>query len=582
MTAPNASNPSLDPAETKRLAKQAARLIVDAFGSYMSEFKALTQEARRWFEQREWATGQRESIRRLDMYSKNVRETKAKLQGVLQKELTTRDVWVAMKSEYSHLIEHRADEELAETYFNSVTRAMLTTMGVDRDVEFVWFDIEILPSGDELPTYGTFHRLDTTGAVIADVLKAYAFDVPWMNEGACAERVAERVDGYLCKQWGHSKFDALEIATPVFYRNKGAYIVGRIRRGLRAVPFVLALSSEEEGIRVDAVLMDEELVSMVFSFARSYFLVDPVRPVELIGFLRSLMPVKPVAELYIALGYVKHGKTVRYRDFFRQLGHTTDRFQFARGTKGMVMICFTLPSYGIVFKLIRDKFEFPKKSSRAEVKASYDLIFKHNRVGRLIDAQEFEHIRFDKSRFEENLLEELANEAKQCVTITDDEVIFHHVYTERRLNPLNIYVREVGHEKAMAAVVEYGNAIKDLAAANVFPGDLLIKNFGVTRHGRVVFYDYDEVCLLSACRFRRLPAQHESEEGEISFFVDDNDIFPEEFRSFLWPAGPLREAFEVAHPELFTVEFWRDLQARTAEGEVLDIFPYPQRIRLTR
>lgn len=574
--------PPLDPAQQAKLVDRSTAGLVRAFSEYMAEFKLLTRQAQTWFEQRQWSDTQRGSVRRLDLYGAAVQKAKLELQKDLGAHAGHYDVWADMKREYSHRIEHRADEELAETFFNSVTRAVRTTTGVDGKLEFVWFDIEILPSGDELPIYRTFHRLNDTRSVIAEIMSAYAFDAPWADAPSHAAKVARRVDTYLSTQWGHAQFDAIEVAEPIFYRNKGAYIVGRIRRSMRAIPFVLALSSDEHGISIDAVLMEEELVSMVFSFARSYFLVDPVRPLELIGFLRSVMPLKPVAELYIALGYVKHGKTVRYRHLQRHLAHSTDRFQVARGTKGMVMICFTLPSYDIVFKLIRDKFAEPKKSSRAEVRASYDLIFKHNRVGRLIDAQEFEHLRFERSRFDEDVLQELIDEAKESVTVTDTEVIIHHLYTERRLNPLNVYVKEVAPKKARAAVVEYGNAIRDLAAANVFPGDLLIKNFGVTRHGRVVFYDYDEVCLLSACRFRRLPSGHEGygmQEGEVSFFVDDNDIFPEEFRSFLWPAGPLRDEFEAAHPDLFTVEFWKDMQTRTGTGEVIDIFPYPDEIR---
>lgn len=583
MTAPSPAKSSLDPSQRDRLVDRTTTIVVKAFSGYMADFRALSREAQVWFEARRWSDTQQGSVRRLDLYRQAVEAAKLELRQALAQHVSDREVWAGMKREYSHRIEHRADEELAETFFNSVTRAVLTTMGVDAQVEFVWFDIEILPSGDELPIYKTFHRLHDSRSVVDAVLKAYAFNVPWADAGRDAEAVARRVDSYLSAQWGHANFDAIEVASSVFYRNKAAYLVGRIRRSMRAIPFVLALESQEGGIRVDAVILEEATVSMIFSFARSYFFVDPVRPLELIGFLRSIMPLKPVAELYIALGYVKHGKTVRYRHLRRHLTHSTDRFCFARGTKGMVMICFTLPSYDLVFKLIRDKFAFPKKSSRAQVRASYDLIFKHNRVGRLIDAQEFEHLRIDRSRFEEDLLQELMEEAKDSVTVTETEVIIHHLYTERRLNPLNVYVREVSEDKAKAAVVDYGHAIRDLAAANVFAGDLLIKNFGVTRHGRVVFYDYDEVCLLSACRFRRLPSGHEGygmTEGEVSFFVDDNDIFPEEFRSFLWPAGPLRAQFEAAHPELFTVEFWKSMQSRNAAGEIMDVHAYPEDIRL--
>ena len=582
-TSASAPEATLDPAEQTRLVDRGADVVLAAFAQYMADFRAMSRDAKGWFERREWQAAQAGATRRLDKYAEAVAGARRALRGALGAQLGHHGVWSGMKALYARRIADRVDEELAETFFNSVTRAVLTTMGVDSKIEFVWFDIEILPTGDELPTYRSFHRLNDTRAVVDAVLDAFVFEAPWQDRARDAREVARRVDAFLTAQWTYSAFDAIEVAEPIFFRNKGAYLVGRIRRGIRLVPFVLALASVEAGIRVDAVLMDEDAVSMVFSFARSYFFVDPLRPVELIGFLRSIMPQKPVAELYIALGFVKHGKTVRYRHLYRHLAHSTDRFQEARGTKGMVMICFTLDSYDIVFKVIRDRFAAPKKTTRREVQQSYELVFKHDRVGRLIDAQEFEHLRFARDRFADALLEELQAEASTSVTVTDTEVIIHHAYTERRLNPLNIYVQEVGRDKALAAVEEYGAAIKDLAAANVFPGDLLIKNFGVTRHGRVVFYDYDELCLLGACRFRKLPTHHESygsAEGEVSFFVDDNDIFPEEFRSFLWPAGPLRDHFEAAHPELFTVEFWRRMQRLNAAGEIMDVYPYPQELRL--
>lgn len=584
-TSTSAPELTLDPVERIRLVDRGTDVVLSAFAQYMTDFRAMSRAARGWFEQRQWHEAQAGAIRRLDLYAQAVAGARTALKAALGAQLHLHEVWEGMKLAYARRIADRVDEELAETFFNSVTRAVLTTMGVDAKIEFVWFDIEILPSGDELPTYRTFHRLHDTREVVDAVLDAFTFSVPWADKDGDAREVARRVDTFLAAQWSYSAFDAIEVAEPIFYRNKGAYLVGRIRRGIRVVPFVLALMSDEAGIRVDAVLMEEDAVSMVFSFARSYFFVDPVRPVELIGFLRSIMPLKPVAELYIALGFVKHGKTVRYRHLYRHLDHSSDRFAEARGIKGMVMICFTLPSYDIVFKVIRDRFAAPKKTTRQLVQQSYDLVFKHDRVGRLIDAQEFEHLRFRRDRFEAGILKELMEEAASSVTVTDDEVIIHHAYTERRLNPLNVYVNEVSKEKALAAVEEYGAALKDLASANVFAGDLLIKNFGVTRHGRVVFYDYDELCLLDACRFRKLPSYHESygsSEGEVSFFVDDNDIFPEEFRSFLWPAGPLRDHFEKSHPDLFTVEFWRRMQALSKAGVISDVFPYPHEMRLAR
>ena len=334
---------------------------------------------------------------------------------------------------------------------------------------------------------------------------------------------------------------------------------------------------------VDAALTTEDEVSIVFSFTHSYFHVDADRPHDVIQFLKSIMPLKRVAELYIALGYNKHGKTELYRDLLRHLERSTDKFKIAPGDRGMVMVVFTLPSYDVVFKVIRDKIPFPKTTTRADVLKKYQLVFDHDRAGRLADAQEFEHLAFDRNRFSDALLAELMDTASDSVAVRDSQVLIRHLYTQRRMTPLNLYLRDATEATALDAAREYGQAIKDLAATNIFPGDLLLKNFGVTRHGRVAFYDYDELCLLTDCNFRDMPRARDLEEelaAEPWFYVGDEDLFPEEFLTFMGLQGTVREVFLEAHRDLLSPDFWRRMQERHAAGEVLDIFPYRQGRRL--
>ena len=566
-----------DPERVPRV-KQTSTALLKIFSDYHAAFRSVTREARAWFESRDWVEAQQGASRRLDLYSTYVQKAIDAARRQMGPDCTDREVWRDLKSAYAQLIADRADEEIAETFFNSISRSVLGTVGVDADTEFQWFDIEILPTGDELPVYRSFHRLYDTRGVIREALVSYTFKTPWRDLEGDVVRVAHVLDEHLKRTWAFNTFDVIEVAEPVFYRAKGAYLVGRVRRGVRVIPFVLPLLSCPEGIVVDALLLDENDVSVVFSLTRSYFFVEAVRPIELIGFIRSILPMKLSAELYTALGYPKHGKTVRYRHLARHLkDRATDKFVHARGDKGMVMICFTLPSYEAVFKIIRDRFAFPKDTTRAEVKGKYHLVYRHDRVGRLIDAQEFERLRFDRYLFTSDVLDELAEEAKDTVTILDDEVIIEHLYVERRLVPLNLYVREVGRERATAAVIDYGQAVKDLAAVNIFPGDLLVKNFGVTRLGRVVFYDFDEVCLLSQIRFRALPVSDDPYGPEESMFVaDDHDVFPEEFANFMWWDGPLKDAMLEHHADLFTVAWWRRTQ-RDAQAKVFpEYFAYPK------
>jgi isocitrate dehydrogenase kinase/phosphatase len=284
-----------------------------------------------------------------------------------------------------------------------------------------------------------------------------------------------------------------------------------------------------------------------------------------------------VSELYTVLGRAKQGKTERYRELFRHLQSSGDQFTLAPGEKGLVMVCFTLPSFDVVFKLIRDKFPYQKNILRQDVLQKYDLVFKHDRAGRLVDAQEFRRLKFPKARFAPDLLHELLTETAATVHEEGDQLVIDHMYIERRMTPLNLYVREASREQAEKAVLDYGQAIRDLAVTNIFPGDLLLKNFGVTRHGRVIFYDYDELCLVTDCRFREVPeSRYEEDEmlAETWYYVGENDVFPETFINFLGFDPHLKQVFIDAHREILTADWWRGIQERLREGDVLEVLPY--------
>jgi isocitrate dehydrogenase kinase/phosphatase len=295
------------------------------------------------------------------------------------------------------------------------------------------------------------------------------------------------------------------------------------------------------------------------------------------------MPAKRVAELYTSLGYNKHGKAELYRDLMRHLRQSSDQFEVAPGDRGMVMAVFTLPSYDIVFKVIRDEFDYPKMTNRHQVMRRYDLVFKHDRAGRLVDAQEYEDLAFPRHRFSEALLADLGQSAPSTVIIDGDRVVIRHLYAERRVRPLNLYLREAEAADACAAVIDFGYAIKDMAATNIFPGDILLKNFGVTRHGRVIFYDYDEIGMLVDYRFRIMPEPRTPEEemaAEPWFGVAPGDVFPEEFLRFMGLHGEHQEVFVETHGDLLTVDFWTRMQALHCSGQIVDIFPYQQYRRL--
>jgi isocitrate dehydrogenase kinase/phosphatase len=360
-------------------------------------------------------------------------------------------------------------------------------------------------------------------------------------------------------------------------------MIGRVRRREQVMPLLLSVLNTDEGLVVDAVLHKQEDVSIVFSFARWYFHADVENPRAVIGFLHSVLPRKRVAELYISLGYNKHGKTELYNDLMTTIANTDEQFIIAPGKRGLVMAVFTLPAYEFVFKVIRDVFPSQKSVTPDEVRERYREVLQHDRVGRLVDFQEFEHLEFRRDLFSAELLEELVETAAGSIDIDGPNIIIRHLYVGRRVTPLDLFLRDAPPDAAEAAVIDWGFTLKDLAAANIFAGDMLLKNFGVTRHGRVVFYDYDEISPVTDCRFRKIPPPR-SDWDELApgpwFSVGTNDVFPEELRSFTLLDERLEAVFDRLHGDLFGVEFWRTMQNRHRSGEVIDFFPYEDGSRL--
>jgi len=565
--------------EEAGVSETGAAIFHDVFRSYRERFREITSRARRNFEQRDWHAGQRDSVRRLDLYGEAAGEALQRLAPLLGEQMHRRAAWPRLRVAYGERIRGGTDADLAETFFNSVTRRIFHTVGVDPLVEFVAATPERRAPEDPDAVTLTFRSDGSLEELLRRILTHYEFGAGYDD----LERDVGLLRRAIEAELGGSPIAAIELARAVFFRNKGAYIVGKARTPDREVPFLLALANPSGRIEVDALLMTEDEVSIVFSFARTYFFVDLDRPRDLVEFLRTIMPRKPVSELYSALGCDKHGKTELYRSLLHHLEVTDDRFAVAPGQRGMVMCVFTLPRFDVVFKVIRDRFDYPKMVTHEEVRQKYRLVFRHDRAGRLVDAQEFEHMRFDRRRFDDRLLDDLTTLASETVAVEGDRVVIRHLYTERRLVPLDLFLKTASPEAARQAVVDYGQVLRDLAATDIFPGDMLLKNFGVSRHGRLIFYDYDELCLLTDCRFRELPqARDDHEEGapEPWFHVGERDIFPEEFRAFLGLKDKLLETFLATHGELLSVPFWHRMQEKHRNGEVLDIYPYLSSRRL--
>ena len=571
--------------QDEAIAEICARELRDGFADYNERFRAITQRAQRHFEQREFAAAHADTVARLELYEVCVAAAQRRLDQLLGTRRADRALWHRIREHFAAAIADLLDQELNKTYYNTLTRRFFRTRGVAADIEFVALDIE--PT-DRIThpvarhSYAVFGDLSRT---CERVLADYKFGVPYAHAGACAARIAQALRERLA-HWAPEpdvpvQISAIELLETVFYRERRAYLVGRVFGVERVAPLVIALVNDEEGIRADAVLTEREQVALVFGYARSYFQADLPTVGDAIVFLRTLLPNKPIDEFYTVLGRAKQGKTERYRHFFRHLAaHPHERFVHAEGERGMVMLVFTLPSYPLVFKLIRDRFAYPKESVRVEVMDKYTLVFRHDRGGRLVDAQEFRWLRFPRGQFAPQLLEELLTNCAETATLDGDDVVIAHCYVERRLRPLNLYLREADDDAARHAILDYGQAIKDLAGSNVFPGDLVLKNFCVGRHGRVTFYDYDELCLVTECRFRELPTDDDGAAHPDTFYVGPHDVFPEQFPRFLGLRDELRDELLDTHGEIFTMRWWHDLQERIRAGHRVDLPPYPPHARL--
>ncbi|MBS0609961.1 MAG: bifunctional isocitrate dehydrogenase kinase/phosphatase [Proteobacteria bacterium] len=574
-----------------------AKAMMDGFNRHYRLFRAESARAKHRFETADWHGQQRAQRERIEFYDLRVKECVRRLDKEFKAGVQPMELWHQVKLHYIGLMVNHLRPELAETFFNSVTTKILHRTHFHNDFIFVRpaVSTEYIESDDPTarPTYRAYYPAQGgLPQALASMVEDFALQRPFEDlhrDLACVARAMEqRLGGVKLR----SNFQ-IQVLSSLFLRNKGAYVVGKLINGFHELPFALPLLHGERGeLVIDAALFGENDLQMLFSFARAYFMVDMEIPSAYVQFLRSLMPRKPRAELYSALGLAKQGKTLFYRDFLHHLRYSSDRFRIAPGIKGMVMLVFDLPSFPYVFKLIKDHFPHPKETTREQVQAKYLLVKQHDRVGRMADTLEYSLVAFPRDRFEDDLIEEIRKHAPSQLEISDrdgdgrQEVIINHLYIERRMVPLNIHLQEcfdagLGKPEAASAlehaVLEYGNAIKDLVAANIFPGDMLWKNFGMTRNGKVVFYDYDEIEYLTDCNFRRVPAPRCEEDelsGEVWYPVGPRDVFPETFGPFLLGNVAVREAFMRHHADLLDVDFWQSHKERIQAGHVYDVFPY--------
>ncbi len=537
-----------------------AAAIAEQFVLYNEEFGRITRRAALHFMSCDWAGAQRDSVARIELYEQRVARCVRALSAQLQQRSTEAALWAEIKAAYELIVARRPDSDFYRTFFNSVTRDSFGTVGVNPEVEFCATSVGRTSGSVPIRVYRVGPALP---AAVREMLADLPFTAFIADIDGAVHRISAEIGRYFETHRQSTAPESIELIEPLFYRGSRAFVVGRLIDDNAMAPLVISFDNSSAGVRVEAVMLSRADVGSLFGFARSYFHVDLPVVGAAITWLRAFMPRKPIDELYTVVGRAKQGKTERYFALRRHLDSSIDTFVHAPGERGLVMIVFTLPSHDLVFKVIRDRFGEPKRSTRADVIERYQFVFRHDRAGRLVDAQEFKRLRLPRARFMPQLVEELLTEASQSCRIEGEDLIVEHCYIERRLRPLNLFLREADPAAAESAIIDYGNALRDLAASNVFPGDLLLKNFGVTSHGGVIFYDYDELCQVSDCVFRDYPSASSDEEetsAEPWFYVGPKDVFPEQWMQFLGVPPALQEVFLRRHGELLTAAWWRGAQ----------------------
>jgi len=541
-------------------AKEHAAAIAEHFRSYNEEFGRITRRAALNFLAEDWQTAQSDAVARIELYDLRVTRCVRALADDLRERRTDVPLWSDIKRAYEMLVARRPDSDFYRTFFNSVSRELFGTVGVNTEVEFCATNVGRASGAVPLRVYRIGGSLP---AAVREILADLPFGAAVADQDAAVHRISAEIGRYFESGRHSGAPESIELIDPVFYRGTHAFVVGRLIGDSSITPLVIAFTNSAHGVKVDAVMLSRADVGSLFGYARSYFHVDLPVVGAAITLLRSFMPRKPIDELYTVLGRAKQGKTERYFALQRHLSTSIDSFVHAPGERGLVMIVFTLPSHDLVFKVIRDTFGAPKTCTRADVMERYQFVFRHDRAGRLVDAQEFKRLRLPRARFMPALADELLRDASLSCRIEGDDLIVEHCYIERRLRPLNLFLREAEPAAAETAIVDYGNALRDLASSNVFPGDLLLKNFGVTSHRRVIFYDYDELCLVTDCVFRDLPTptcEEEETSAEPWFHCGPRDVFPEQWLPFLAIPSALHEVFLKHHADLLTAAWWRGQQ----------------------
>ena len=564
-------------------ARAIAQALLQGFDKHYALFRECARAAKRHFEAGNWLAIQHVARDRIDFYDRRVQETAERIAREFRTSgldgAGSDTLWEQVKLHYIGLLIDHKQPECAETFFNSVSVKILHRVYFHNRFIFVRPAISTEYIDADPPSYKSYYPLQQgLREALIDIVLDLRLERRFGDFRRDLRNLLAAFRTRFPRPFALESNHQIQVLSSPFFRNQTAYVVGRVVNGIHTYPFVVPVKHDAEGkLYFDALLMDDDELAVLFSANRAYFLVDMEVPSAYIDFLRAMLADKTAAELYTMVGLQKAGKNLFFRDFLHHLKHSRDKFIIAPGIKGLVMTVFTLPSYPYVFKVIRDRIAASKDTDRQQVKDKYTLVKHHDRVGRMTDILEYSDVAFPRERFSEDLIEELLAVAPSVIEFDGDHVLVKHLYIERRMIPLNMYLEHADDAQRAHAMREYGDALKELAAVNIFAGDLLFKNFGVTRFGRVVFYDYDEIDYLTDCNFRRIPPPppgYDEMADDVWYPVGPKDIFPEEFGTFLLTNPKTRECFTYYHADLLGAEWWQAMQREIRSGQPVEVLSY--------
>lgn len=555
-------------------AQKVAYQIISGFDKNYRLFSRITKGGQTRFENGHWVAAHQAIKERITIYEQSLTDVVNEIYRQVMPHQTDDAFWLEMKTRFAQLIVEHPQFELAETFYNSVIGRVFRHQQINNDYMFLAPSRCYLPGPDRNEVVIPFDTTGTVRHLFEEILDYYRFNIPYEDRDRDLQNLDNALRERMTKE-ERARVHTVEMLKPVFYRGRAAYFIGRICSDTETLPFIISLRNRDgQAVFVDALLLDREDLSVIFGFARSYFCADTQLPAEIVAFLHELIPNKKQFELYMSIGHFKHGKTEFYRNYLQHIQQSDDMLEIAPGIKGLVMAVFHLPSYGVVFKVIKDEFPESKKITRDDVKDRYRLVKMSDRVGRMADTHEYANFHFPKNRFDPELLAYLQETCANSLVFTEDEIIIKHLYIERKMTPLNLFLQQESDPKKIRnALDELGLCIKQISLTNLFPGDMLHKNFGITKHGRVIFYDYDEITYMHERNFRTLPVLDDPFAMD-TVSVGPEDVFPQQFEHFIVGKREFKEILKELHGDLMTAEYWQALQAKAKDGEIKAFTPY--------